>query len=434
MNNLKSSEPVNPQVEALRRALHAKPPFCSGIFKLHPEGLILYYGKKGNTDRIDCANVSEDELRHLAAVCDPATLGRNDQDVYDESYRRAGKLDSSYFAVKFDPHSCGLLDAIRGDLLEGDKERPIRAELYKLNVYGPGSFFKAHKDTPRGGDMFGSLVLVYPVKHNGGALNIQHEDMQWTSDSATLLAGAQEPCVGYTAFFSDVEHEVTPVVSGYRVTVTYNLYYTTGCDAVPEGEAISIARNPPANETVFKTALQTLLQDESFMASGGTLGFGLRHEYAFDRKDPTKTDLAHFERRFKGSDAMLFRVCQSMGLAASVRVLYKVKYRGRILLDHIVDFNGRWDPEDDLIYWLKDKYHGTVLASDEDPDEYDEDDYEAMNDTDDALHVMWITQYARQNPMSMPFMAYGNEAQLKWAYIHLCLIVEVPAAPRAIST
>ncbi|EMD36271.1 hypothetical protein CERSUDRAFT_95613 [Gelatoporia subvermispora B] len=389
----KRSMSVNPQVEALRRALTAKPPFCSGIFKLRPEGLILYYGKKGNTDRIDFANVSEDDLKHLSAACDPATFGRNDLDVYDESYRKAGKLDPAYFSVKFDPHCCGLLGAIRGDLLEGQDERPIRAELYKLNVYGPGSFFKAHKDTPRGEEMFGSLVLVFP-----------------------------------TAFFSDVEHEVTPIVSGYRVTLTYNLHYTTGCDAVPESEAVPLARNPPANEIAFRTALQTLLQDESFMASGGTLGFGLRHEYAFDRKDPTKTDLTQFERRFKGSDDMLFRVCQSMGLAAFVRVVYKVEYEGSILLDRIVDFKRKWDLEENMVYWLQDVCHGRVMAGETGPGEYDK------SAADDALRVMWVTRFAHQDPMTMPFMAYGNEAQLKWAYIHFCLIVEVPAAPRAIST
>jgi hypothetical protein len=31
--------------------------------------------------------------------------------------------------------------------------------------------------------------------------------------------------IGYAAFFSDVKHGATPVVSGHRVTLTYNLYF-----------------------------------------------------------------------------------------------------------------------------------------------------------------------------------------------------------------
>ena len=56
--------------------------------------------------------------------------------MLDESYRKAGKLDADRFAVKFDPVCCGLLRTIAGDLLEGHTHREIRAELYKLNVYG----------------------------------------------------------------------------------------------------------------------------------------------------------------------------------------------------------------------------------------------------------------------------------------------------------
>ena len=47
------------------------------------------------------------------------------------------KLDNAEFATKFDVISSGLLDAIKYALLEGkDATIPVRAELYKLNIYG----------------------------------------------------------------------------------------------------------------------------------------------------------------------------------------------------------------------------------------------------------------------------------------------------------
>jgi hypothetical protein len=45
------------------------------------------------------------------------------------------------------------------------------AVLHKLNVMSAGSFFKPHKDTPRGADTcFGTLVVALPVYFLGGDL------------------------------------------------------------------------------------------------------------------------------------------------------------------------------------------------------------------------------------------------------------------------
>jgi len=80
---------------------------------------------------------SSDELQKLVAACQPATFGLNKEDILDESYRKAGKLDRSDFATNIDITGSGLLDSIHGALFGWEKERrEIRAELYKLNVYG----------------------------------------------------------------------------------------------------------------------------------------------------------------------------------------------------------------------------------------------------------------------------------------------------------
>lgn len=83
-----------------------------------------------------------------------------------------------------------------------------------------GAFFKAHKDTPRGENMYGSLVLIYPAAHEGGTLIFRHGNKEWKFDSGEALAKAKGPSIAYAAFFSDVEHEVTLLQSGYRVTLT----------------------------------------------------------------------------------------------------------------------------------------------------------------------------------------------------------------------
>jgi hypothetical protein len=57
--------------------------------------------------------------------------------VLDETYRKAGKIDSECFAPTLNLFHTDLLKIIRGDLLEGTQSTiSIKAELYKLNVYG----------------------------------------------------------------------------------------------------------------------------------------------------------------------------------------------------------------------------------------------------------------------------------------------------------
>ncbi|KAJ4500203.1 hypothetical protein C8R41DRAFT_752533 [Lentinula lateritia] len=76
-------------------------------------------------------------------------------------------LNLLQFATPFDLASTIILHSIQQDLA---LRRMIRAEPYMPNVYDEGSFFKPHRDTPRGPNMFGSLVIIFPTTHEGGEL------------------------------------------------------------------------------------------------------------------------------------------------------------------------------------------------------------------------------------------------------------------------
>jgi hypothetical protein len=139
--------------------------------------------------------------------------------------------------------------------------------------------------------MFGSLVLVFPTPHEGGALLLRDYGHEWIVDSGQALASAAEGqlSIGYTAFFSDVEHtEVAPVTSGHRISLTYNLYFEYG-GPVFANDAIStprrLTRSQVGNEGTFHEAFTALLENPEFLADGGALAFGLRHIY------PIKEDI-----------------------------------------------------------------------------------------------------------------------------------------------
>ena len=147
---------------------------------------------------------------------------------------------------------------------------------------GKVSFFKAHKDTPRGTDTLGSLVIIYPTHHEEGELVLRHKDREWKFDAEPLTISQSSPSLAYVAFYSDIEHEVLKVTSGRRVTITYNLYLF---DPVPKPEGSTIVPDLRSVSNL-QTSLKGLLKSPEFLPSGGTLGFGLAHLYpvGFDTK------------------------------------------------------------------------------------------------------------------------------------------------------
>ncbi len=68
----------------------------------------------------------------------PANFGRDGEDVFDETYRKALRMDPASFATSFDPYSLGVIDTIAQVLLpsklDSDYRRAVRAELYTLNA------------------------------------------------------------------------------------------------------------------------------------------------------------------------------------------------------------------------------------------------------------------------------------------------------------
>ena len=248
--------------------------------------------------------------------------------VRDENYRKAVKMDSEYFSPILDIFQTDLVKIIYDRLLEGtESTKRIKIELYKLNVYGTHlisihlhltlSFFKPHVDTPRSKNMFGSLVIVFPTHHEGGALHLRHSGQEWTFDSGQVLAAKDKPSIGYVASFSDIEHEVAPVTSGHRVTLTFNLYFDD------DGPSDDVSRDLApllVNEGPLREAFTALLENPEFLPEGSTLAFGPRHVY------PIKDDLKHLYSVLKGSDTVVYQGVRTIRFEPVLYVYYKFDF------------------------------------------------------------------------------------------------------------
>ncbi|KAM5533679.1 hypothetical protein V8D89_012646 [Ganoderma adspersum] len=430
-----------PLIQRLQTTLTSRPPYCSGVLEVAPDNFELYYGRE-DAHFIDLLQTSTSNdhsaIERLAQACERARFGRGGEAVLDETYRKAGKMDTSNFKTGLDLESTRLLDTIRLGLLPDAAEmRIVRPELYKLNVYGEGAFFKPHKDTPRSQSMFASLVIVFPTPHEGGALVLRHGNKEFTFDAAAALSGRTNS-IAYIAFFSDVEHEVLPVRSGHRVTLTYNLFY--GSLRTPAPPTHLAASQPPhASASAVQADLAALLADPTFLPAGGAMGFALCHDYPFpaawtsNMADP----LDELEEWLKGSDAVLFAAWSALG--RGVRPSLRLVSEGlekEIALEGMVELNMFDEDEESVEDKIDERYYGAVVlrslvfTGDEDApwtgheEEEDEKDEEEERE-DKRLTVHWVTDRGRGRGVCSPYLTYGNEPSLNWLYMRVYLLVMV---------
>ena len=280
---------------------------------------------------INLANTTPDELEQLNQACE----------VFDDAYCRAGKMDSEYFSSSLDPFRTDLIKIIRGYLLEGkESTKKIEIETHELNTYsahliyispylilyccsGKGSSFKPRVKTPRSKRMFGSLVIIFPTRHDGGALSLRHRGHEWIFDPGQALAGRalDRPSIGYVAYLNDIERDVAQVTSGHCVTLTYNLYFNDDGGHVSGKDAVSRRLIPPKppNQDGFLEAFKALLENPEFMAEGGTLAFGLRHVY------PIECNLNSIYDVLKGSDTVVYQCARALGFEPVLHMYYDDK-------------------------------------------------------------------------------------------------------------
>jgi hypothetical protein len=259
------------------------------------------------------------------------------------------------------------------------------------------------------------------------------ESKEYTFDSGIELSRVEKPSIGYVAFYSDVEHEVTVVESGHRVSLTYNLYVS---DATQAKATLKILPKPDTvmlNELNLKQALSKLLEETTFLPEGGTIGFGLLHKYPVSK---TEGSLASVLNCLKGSDAAIRRVCASLGLDLKPKVLYKETYGSvLILLERFVEF-GYVDTAFECLMCRETNtadeesfYPQGFIVRSRGLEENGGGQFEHQTDYDDSTYryqeVWWLTKWTELTRERSEFLVYGNEAEIAHTYGDVVLIASV---------
>ncbi len=158
------------------------------------------------------------QAKKLIAVARPAMFGRGEETLTDTSVRDTWEVTPDQIRLG-GPGWTALMDSALEhfrDELGLPLTTRLRAEPHSMLVYGKGQFFLPHQDSEKDDAMVGTLVVSLPSAHTGGELVVGH-----AGESKAYRASKEE--LTFVAFYADCRHEVTPVRSGYRVTLTFNL-------------------------------------------------------------------------------------------------------------------------------------------------------------------------------------------------------------------
>ncbi|KAJ8453806.1 hypothetical protein ONZ45_g19561 [Pleurotus djamor] len=282
--------------------------------------------------------------------------------------------------------------------------------------------------------MFGSLVLVLPISHEGGELvlrlpNEGSEDVSEVKvDSAAYLASHDKPVITYAAFYGDIEHEVLPVKSGNRITLTYNLYY----EEIP-GEDTAVSDG----QKIFQQFLIEKMRPgpPSFLPEGGWVGYPLKHAYAYGQRG----DLGHVADNLKAADVAFLRACNRLNINASIKVVYKVtdsERRNRyISFSHVptetVDNGEHEEGRFSILMELEDAVEVTWDGLSEREYVGDDDDDDSDGDVRVERHIHWLKKpqfsdyFHKFRGPDLPWVHYGNQATLNFDYGSFYFLLEV---------
>ena len=150
---------------------------------------------------------------------------------FDSKVRSAREIPASEFEVE--PEFLRQIQWIWGDRF---LPRVVRAEPYKIHLYGPGGHFKSHRDTPET-----SLV---------GTFLVGLGDTSSNSEGHFCIADKKlraEPC-SWVAFHPDIPHEVTKLEDGHRAVLEFKIFRVADSepDILPEARVKRILDQIPA--------------------------------------------------------------------------------------------------------------------------------------------------------------------------------------------
>lgn len=314
------SKPLAQQVKSIYKLLSSSAPnntfVCDGVISSLP---IIEFGMQ-HIIKFPC---NDEAARCLIGCCEKAPFGRGTDTVHDENIRNGWQLKNDKFVVHSEDFKSLAGDSFENPILNTVRQslapdnRFIISELYKLLVYEEGNHFKAHLDTQRSERHFATLLVFLPSVYEGGDLIVRHMGKERRFNFSMDKTRSMQ--CHYVAFFTDCEHEVEPVTSGYRVNLQYNLSFGGSCRPSPPRKCIALES---------QNMLDSLFGNQEFQSRFKQIGFVCSHQYSMKSLS---------SKYLKGTDLYIYQMFQ-------VSSKYDVSL---VSIEMDASGNGRYDIDSD---------------------------------------------------------------------------------------
>ena len=185
--------------------------------------------------------VQDEQAQKIIEVAKKAPYGLGSQTLVDETVRKTWQLEPNQISIKSEHFLIGVknvVTAVKKHL--GCDNKAVQANLYKLLIYEKGGHFKPHRDTQKENGMFATMIIQLPSQFEGGKLTIRHAG----KEKVVNFDGEESIfCCKYAALYCDCEHEVSEVISGYRIALVYSLCWSETSNLPSADTGVAIIQN-----------------------------------------------------------------------------------------------------------------------------------------------------------------------------------------------
>ncbi len=223
--------------------------------------------------------------------------------------------------------------------------------------------------------------------------------------------------IQWAAFFADCEHEILPVKSGYRITLTYRLF----AESLYAHQLLQTVQ-----ESQFYIELKKLVKSAAFLEEGGRIGFRCKHSYSNEALySANKKPLAIL----KGLDLVVFAAATQLDLHPELKALFTLDSSSDIYISDSL-------PEEIVSDWTVGcgentevefiQHHFGAYPLLENPSDSSE---EEEGEGEEDGKIVWLNTCRGNSFRGGIGLRYGNESTVEQFYFDAVILFKVPPFP-----
>lgn len=195
--------------------------YATGTFKLTQDIPIAI--RDDNNKIINLGTMMNPDVEKIIEHSKISPFGKGDKTIIDPNVRDGREISADKF------HHEMILSLFRDNNWKSVKYsigiklgfKNLEVKFYKMAIYTEGGHFDKHIDTNHADNHIGTLLINIPSEHKGGNLHFSQNNSDknvWITDSSE-----NQDELNYVAFYTNYEHELKTIESGYRIVLQFDI-------------------------------------------------------------------------------------------------------------------------------------------------------------------------------------------------------------------